>query len=267
MPGNRVQLRQDPRLRAVEWHDLTTLTSGQKARELLISLPWFVVSVVLFQYGWIVPALVAAFAFFLAGLRQAHGAQHYSLGIPRFAQDCLLSGLSVVMLSSLHALQATHMHHHRHALEPTDIESAAARMPWWKAILSGPWFILALNREGYRLAKPAKRTWIRTELILMVAYVVSVVAWAPRGLRWFTFAMIVGECLTGFFAVWTVHHDCDPEHQLARTQRGWWKTALTYQMFYHVEHHLFPAVPTPRLPELAARLDSAMPHLRNQQVF
>jgi fatty acid desaturase len=81
------------------------------------------------------------------------------------------------------------------------------------------------------------------------------------------FAMMVGECLTGFFAVWTVHHDCDPEHQLARTQRGWWKTALTYQMFYHVEHHLFPAVPTPRLPELAARLDSAMPHLRDQQVF
>ena len=51
------------------------------------------------------------------------------------------------------------------------------------------------------------------------------------------------------------------------TQRGWWKTALTYQMFYHVEHHLFPAVPTARLPELAARVDRVMPHLREHQVY
>ena len=63
-----------------------------------------------------------------------------------------------------------------------------------------------------------------------------------------------------------MHHDCD-HHQLARTQRGWWKTALTYQMFYHVEHHLFPAVPTPRLPELAERLDRALPQLQQHQVF
>jgi fatty acid desaturase len=53
----------------------------------------------------------------------------------------------------------------------------------------------------------------------------------------------------------------------ARTQRGWWKTSLTYQMFYHVDHHLFPAVPTLHLPELAVRLDRAAPHLRERQVF
>ena len=156
---------------------------------------------------------------------------------------------------------------HGFALEDSDMESATARMPWWKAVLSGPWFIIALNRRGYELSKPAKRRWIRLEILAVLAYVVAVTLAAPNGLRWFLLAMLGGECLTGFFAVWTVHHDCDPEQQLARTQRGWWKTSLTYQMFYHMEHHLFPAVPTARLPELAARIDRVLPHLSERQVF
>lgn len=33
-------------------------------------------------------------------------------------------------------------------------------------------------------------------------------------------------------------------------------------MFFHAKHHLFPAVPTCHLAELAARLDAAAPELR-----
>lgn len=260
-------LRADARLREIEWHDLTTLTGRQKASELLLSAPWLILSILAFESGWLLIGVLSSFVFFLTGLRQAHGAQHYTIGISRRGQDVLLSILSVLMVCSLHALQATHMHHHRHALEDSDLESSTARMSWWRAILSGPWFILALNWKGYRLAKPRKRTWIRAELLALAAYLPVVFGGAPAGLQLFVACMIAGECLTGFFAVWTVHHDCDPESQLARTQRGVWKTALTYQMFYHVEHHLFPAVPTARLPELAARLDQSMPHLREQQVF
>jgi fatty acid desaturase len=32
-------------------------------------------------------------------------------------------------------------------------------------------------------------------------------------------------------------------------------------------HHLFPAVPTPRLPERAARLDKVLPQITKKQVF
>lgn len=260
-------LRQDPRIRQINWRDLTQLSTREKVVELTLSLPWLVLAVFAFHRRWWPLALSASFLFFLTGLRQAHGAQHYSLGVPRLAQDLLLLVLSVLMLSSLHALQATHMHHHRHALDESDLESATARMSWWKAIMSGPWFILALNLQGYRMAEGVKRTWILWEAALIAAWLVFVFSWAPAAVQSFATAMIVGECLTGFFAVWTVHHDCDRDHQLARTQRGWWKTFLTYQMFYHVEHHLFPAVPTPRLSELAARLDHAAPHLRERQVF
>jgi fatty acid desaturase len=38
-------------------------------------------------------------------------------------------------------------------------------------------------------------------------------------------------------------------------------------MFFHAEHHLFPAVPTPHLPELARRLDAVRPELRRRPVL
>jgi fatty acid desaturase len=38
-------------------------------------------------------------------------------------------------------------------------------------------------------------------------------------------------------------------------------------MFFHLEHHLFPRVPTCHLPVLAERLDQAMPDLGAKHVF
>ncbi len=53
----------------------------------------------------------------------------------------------------------------------------------------------------------------------------------------------------------------------ARTQRGRLGSVMTYNMFYHAEHHLFPQVPTRNLPALAARLDRVVPELRTAPVF
>lgn len=262
-----IGLRDDPRIRSIEWHDLRVLGPWQKLRELTVSLPWFAGSIAAFGLGWIPIGVVCSFLFFLTALRQAHGAQHYSIGVGRLQQDLLLLALSVVMGTSLHALQATHLHHHRACLEPSDIESRTAQMPWWKALLYGPWFIVQLNAKGFTMSKANKRRWIRIEWLLAGTIAAVVLLYGPTGLRWFVGTMLLGECFTGFFAVWTVHHGCDPHHDLARTQRGWLKNFISYDMFFHLEHHLFPAVPTPRLPELAARFDAALPDLRTKQVF
>jgi fatty acid desaturase len=42
------------------------------------------------------------------------------------------------------------------------------------------------------------------------------------------------------------------------------KNFLSYSMFFHLEHHLFPAVP---LPVLAQRLDATVPGFSKRQVF
>jgi fatty acid desaturase len=59
----------------------------------------------------------------------------------------------------------------------------------------------------------------------------------------------------------------DVEAMSARTIRNPLKARLTYAMFYHVEHHLYPAVATRRLPILARRLDRVAPDLGALKVF
>jgi fatty acid desaturase len=85
-------------------------------------------------------------------------------------------------------------------------------------------------------------------------------------LAFYTIAMLLGQCLTSFFAVWTVHHDVDLSRTFARTERGW-RNTLFLGMFYHLEHHLFPRVPTPHLRRLAARLDRVRPDLARTRVL
>jgi len=80
-------------------------------------------------------------------------------------------------------------------------------------------------------------------------------------------AMLVGQCMTAFFAVWTVHHHCDRSHALARTMHSRIKNLLSLNMFLHIEHHLFPRVPTCHLPELSRRIDRVAPDLRSKIVF
>lgn len=65
---------------------------------------------------------------------------------------------------------------------------------------------------------------------------------ALHALRWHVGAMAAGECLAGFFAVWTVHHGGD-------------------------EHHLFPMVPTCHMPTLAHRIDQANSSFATLQVI
>lgn len=259
-------LRPDP-IKTVEWRDLVALTPGEKVWELALGLPWLLLSFWCYGQGWWLAGLAGSFYLFLTGLRQSHNAQHYSLGLPRWVQDGVLFTLSLVMLASMHAVQVTHLHHHRHCLEAEDDEGATARLSWWRAVLIGPLFYSRLHVSAWRLASQRKRAWIATELAsitMLLAIALCVPGWIA--LHWHISAMLLGECLAGFFAVWTVHHGCQA-HEPGRTQRGRWLNLISYSMFFHAEHHLFPSVPTGHLWELARRLDAAMPELSQRSVF
>ena len=254
-------------LRNIEWRDLLEQTWLEKVWELLLSLPWLALAFYSYTHAYWIPGEVASFYFFLTGLRQSHGAQHYSLGIGKLAQDLLLFVLSVLMLGSMHAVQVSHLHHHRHCLDDDDAEGATARLKWWQAFLVGPLFIIRLHRAAWALGSPAKRRWMLAEfagiaVMILLGLLLSNPAWHAH-----VAAMLIGECMTGFFAVWTVHHDCDPHGLDSRTQRGRWINWFSYSMFYHAEHHLFPLVPTCHLARLATRLDAAGPEVPWPQVI
>lgn len=252
---------------SVPWRDLLPLSRREVLAEASLSLPWLAASLVLAANRWHGAALGGSFMFFLTGLRQVHGAFHYSLGLPQRWTEGVMFALSAVMLGSMHPVQTTHLLHHRVCLGPGDIEAHCARLPAWKAILTGPLFPLRLHAAAFRLADRRRRSWILAELGVTALVVTSAVATDWWWLRYHVIAMAAGHCLSSFFAVWTVHHDCEGSGSIARTMRGPVRTHLTYAMFYHLEHHLFPAVPTRRLPELARRLGRVAPDLVVKRVL
>ncbi len=258
----------DPRLDGVSWRDLTALGRLEIARELLLSLPWLAFSLSLASRPLYPLALLGSFFFFLTGLRQAHDAQHYNLGLPRAATEWVLFALSVLMLGSMHAVQFNHLRHHKHCLDAQDVEARSAHMRWWQAILWGPVFPVLLHWTAWRDGRRHTQRWIGLELLANAAVIATAVwLWPWTPLRYHVSAMAVGQCLTALFAVWTVHHDCDPDRHIARTLRNRLKSTIAFDMFFHVEHHLFPRVPTCRLPELARRLDAVAPDLVEKRVY
>jgi fatty acid desaturase len=257
----------------VKWRDLLCLTQGEVVYETLITTPWLASSLAAWHLtgashrAFAALALVTAFLFFLTGLRQVHNAYHYALGLGRWSTDLTMFALSVGMMSAMHAIQATHLNHHRHCLDAGDVEGDAARNTWWRALTGGPAFALRLHRTGWTLAAPRARRWILVEVVALGIVGTAAVLLDSLPLRAHVVTMIIGQCFTAFFAVWTVHHDCEPAGRIARTQRGWVKNVVSYDMFHHVEHHLFPAVPTCHLPELSRRLDRVAPEYKDLAVY
>ncbi len=275
-----LEIMRDERVRSVEWRDLVDYSPMQTVKEVTISIPWIVLTLWMVMLGqawmpvtpWSVLYYVAAagfaFVFFLTGLRQVHNAYHYALGLPRLATDLMVFTLSIIMTGSMHAVKYNHLEHHKHCMDEGDVEAQSALMSGPMALLMGPVFPLRLHMHALRNAGPRLLPWIYAELagnVVWITLVFTVFNWWP--LQWWVAAMLLGQCGTAFFAVWTVHHDCDRSHFIARTQRTWWKNFISYNMFFHTEHHLYPAVPTCNLPRLAARLDRAAPELASRQVY
>lgn len=263
-----LEIMRDPRVRSVQWHDLLELNRAEIVKEILLSLPWLSTALVLAHFRFYLFALGFSFIFFLCGLRQVHNAYHYAVGIPRRATEWMMFALSVLMLSSMHALQQTHLHHHSHCMDDEDAEAASARMKGWQAICFGPYFYYLIHRKGIELANARQRAWIVVELLTILSIVVLALGVLNIPiLKYHVCAMLIGQCLTAFFAVWTVHHDCDRSHFIARTLRNRVKSFIAFDMFYHLEHHLYPKVPTCHLASLSKRLDQAAPELQQMQVF
>jgi fatty acid desaturase len=262
------KLHSDVRLQQIKWKDLLVLSRKEIAYEILLSLPWLIGSLIFAYYSWYMPALICSFFFFLTGLRQSHNAQHNTVGISKRATEWFLFGLSATMLASMHAVKYNHLQHHKHPLTTEDIEAMSARMPWWKAFLAGPYFILRIHQHAMKYANKHLKQWILFEIILIT--LILLFTYFIIDIHWITYhvtVMIIGECCTSFFAVWTVHHDCEPESVYSRTVRGRWKSILFYNMFYHTEHHLFPKVPTCHLPDLAKRIDDVIPEIQTKSVL
>ncbi|GGB06062.1 fatty acid desaturase family protein [Puia dinghuensis] len=261
-----MSLLHDQRLRTVRWRDLSRLTFTEKVIENGITLPWLIASLTLAWFHLYLLAAPCSFLFFLTGLRVVHNGFHHTLGVSKTATWFTLFLNSMLMMTAMHAVKYNHLRHHKYCLQEEDVEGNCARMKPLVAVLYGPIFIYRLHAVALRDGGKAIRQGIRIELAAMVLFALAAFFFRLRFLEYHILAMLTGELFSGFFAVWTVHHDCD-EHVFARTLSPRWKNFFTYNMFYHLEHHLFPGVPTIKLPELSTRIREKLPDLQVKEVF
>jgi len=252
----------------VEWRDLVKVSRAEVLGELALPLPWVAASLLAAAWGMWPLAWACSFMLFLTGLRLVHNAYHYAIGLPRLATEWVMLVMSVVMQCSMHAVKVNHLRHHRYCMTEEDVEAMSVRLSGWQAILIGPWFPLRLHQTALRVGSKAEKRWVVAELLANAVWLtLAFGVWHIAALRYHVIAMSIGECLTAFFAVWTVHHGCEDGAPIARSLRSRWKSRLAYGMFFHLEHHLFPRVPTCHLEVLAQRLDAAAPGYARRRVL
>lgn len=244
----------------VPWRDLVPMRRRDGVIECLHPLPWLLGSWALAAARLWPLAAIASFMFFLTALRLNHEAIHRHLGFGARGHRLVMHGLSALMLGSNNAVAYNHLQHHAHLGTARDLEGKAGRMSGWRVLIYGPLFPIEMHRHAWARGGPALRRRMAIDAAGN-ALIVTAAAFVGPVLFYHLAAMIAAQCLTAFFAVWITHHDLGAHDLEARTQRSPLINRATYNMFLHLEHHLFPAVPVKRLAHLAARLDTAAPEI------
>jgi fatty acid desaturase len=249
------------RLRGVEWRDLVPMRRIDGVVECLLPAPWLLGSWAFAAVGLWPVAAGFSFMFFLTALRLNHEAIHGNLGFSGRWHRWTLHGLSALMLGSNTSVAFNHLQHHAHLGTARDIEGKCGRMSGWRVLAYGPLFPIETHILAWRRGGPAIRRRMRVDLALNAAVVGAAAASVAAPLVYHVLVMAFAQCLTAFFAVWITHRHCHGDALVARTQRAPLINLVTYNMFLHLEHHLFPAVPVRRLGRLAARIDAAAPDI------
>jgi beta-carotene hydroxylase len=208
--------------------------------------------------GWWPAAVLALAALnFVTYGSTSHDLVHRSLGLSRRANEWLLCLVELLALRSGHAYQAAHLHHHACFPEFDDVEAGAARMslPW--ALVEGVVFPYRVWWWALRNAEQGKG-WLYGEaaaclilaLLAVLLFPVTPIFGVYAGL------IVAGAWLNPLLTAYLPH---DPQGRTELTQtrlfRGKVAWVLAWGHLYHLEHHLYPAVPHHYWPTLARRLD------------
>ena len=236
------------------------LVTSPRQRVLALARPYagvaVFVAVAALRWWWITPLVV--FGIFVAVVTATHDVVHRTLGLGPRATDVWLFLLGLVLLESGHAYRMTHRQHHRLFPSPDDPEGYPANLSLAGAVLYGPVFLVRLWCWSFARGRRTERAWLLAEAAAPVGAVTGgILLWpvTPALLFYATMA-IVGSWVYPLLTVYLPHHDYGDEPLTqTRTLRGRIIPAVFLELTYHLEHHLYPQVPSHNLPELARRLD------------
>ncbi len=250
----------EPRLPRLEALGADLLLTTRRQRWLACARPFaglaaYAVAVWL-GWWWAAPPIV--FLIFVAVVTMTHDVVHGSLGLGPRQTEWALFVFGAVLMESGHAYRATHLRHHRAFPGPDDPEGDPARMTFWGAVRHGPVFLPRLWCWAYRRSRRGQRAWLLAEAGWALAVPVAGIVLWPWTAAVLVYAglVLVGSWVYPLLTVYLPHHDYwDTPLTQTSSLRGCVIPALFLELTYHLEHHLYPAVPSHHLPELARRLD------------
>ncbi len=241
---------------AVEWRDLVALTRREVFLELALPLPWLLIAIVAGHAGQRGLLVVATLVMFMMGLRITHNAFHCNLGISRNAGDLVMFGLSVLLGGAMHAIRHTHLRHHHDCLGTDDVEGHIAHLGFLSAVVRSPLYPLQIHWVALRDGSLCQKRWISIELAAVALLHAAIWLGDSSTFKLMALSLYFANASAPLVGIWAVHRSCEKGQFSARTSRSPLLNALTVSMFNHLEHHLYPAVPTCHLPILAKRLDA-----------
>ena len=241
-------------------YDLLLTTPRQRFLSLLRPFGCVGLYILFAAWGWWPLAILAVVFLFITIVASAHDLAHGVLGLPRGVNEIMLALIGMLVLESGHAYKITHLQHHRRFPHDDDPEGDPARMSFWRAMLEGPIFLFRLWFWAWRRA-PKMRGWLLLEAGWFVGVIVAGVALWPQTPLVLVY---VGLVVAGswVYPLSTVHlpHNAKGENALFQTYtlRGRIMPKLFLELTYHLEHHLYPAVPSHHYAELARRLEPTL---------
>jgi beta-carotene hydroxylase len=187
----------------------------------------------------------------------SHDLVHRNLGLQRRINDLLLVMIELLALRSGTAYRLAHLHHHRRYPAADDVEGAAAKMKLMDVLLEGVRFQLKLFRWAW-LNHPGCRKQLSLEGSLILSAYLASIAVLPWSAVPFAYAALMTA------GAWTIPlitsyipHDSSAKDEIHQTRafRGVMLSLIAVDHLYHLEHHLYPAVPHQNWPKLARRLE------------
>jgi beta-carotene hydroxylase len=235
--------------------DLLQTTRWERWRCLLLPFATCVGFFVAGLRGWWVVALgTAIMQSFFTYASVSHDLVHRTLRLPKWLNELLLCVIEGLSFRSGHAFRVTHLNHHQHFPDAEDLEGAAARLSWWRALLDGVTVQPRLWLWAYRRSGGASRQWIAWEGAAVLLWA-ALCCTSPVGVAYLAIT-VAGSWA---FPLMTSYmpHDASSDDPLRQTRlfRGRVVAWLSWEHLYHLEHHLYPQVPHHRWRDLAQRLD------------
>jgi beta-carotene hydroxylase len=238
--------------------DLTYISKLR--RTLSLGLP-FLYAALYFYFaalGWWPLAVFATVCLsFVTYGSTSHDLVHRNLRLKKATNDLLLSLIELLALRSGHAYRLAHLHHHARYPQRDDIEGAAAGMSFMRTLFEGVIFQTKIWFWAVRRDRK-ERVWIIIEgvaCLLLVAAAVLLYSATPVFLV-YAVLMIMGSWIIPLITSY-IPHDPQGRDEIFQTRlfRGRVASIIAIEHLYHLEHHLYPAVPHQNWPQLAKRLD------------